>query len=251
LPDSSVYASKTPVDLKITLSLLGSIGAVTALTTSISFGFVLFYINQVKTRKHDLFFRFKTVLFEFDKFLKDFSVDDEAIHAATSLSSDLKTVEIEEFPHAEWHERVLPICDLLDKRETKDGDDPFFAKRIYDFLAYAESIWAAINMACIRQVIAGNYINLVTKALWIIGLLIPVLLLAYLCPNSDLAPALFASPILFGAGATMLLFEVGYWLHREHRNDLSDFVDFGGPEISEKDRVALAKLGPAGRNIVE
>ena len=49
----------------------------------------------------------------------------------------------------------------------------------------------------------------------------------------------------------MLLFEVGYWLHREHRNDLSDFVDFGGPEISEKDRVALAKLGPAGRNIVE
>ena len=155
-------------------------------------------------------------------------------HFLFSVQRGPDTTKIEvQYSHRtrKWF-RGLPICDLLDKRETKDGDDPFFAKRIYDFLAYAESIWAAINMACIRQVIAGNYINLVTKALWIIGLLIPVLLLAYLCPNSDLAPALFASPILFGAGATMLLFEVGYWLHREHRNDLSDFVDFGGPDTA-------------------
>ncbi len=40
--------------------VLASIGAVLGLATSVAFGFVVFIVNQANSRKHDLYFRFKT-----------------------------------------------------------------------------------------------------------------------------------------------------------------------------------------------
>jgi uncharacterized membrane protein YbhN (UPF0104 family) len=65
--------------------VLASIGAVLGLATSVAFGFVIFFVNQANSRKHDLYFKFKTGLFDFDKFLKEYPAGNVVVSESLAL----------------------------------------------------------------------------------------------------------------------------------------------------------------------
>jgi len=224
------YAARTRLDLTRTVTILGLTGAVAALAISTAFGFVVFFLNQTNTRKHDLFYRFKSTLFDFDKFLRDFSADHEMIWAASKTSIELSKLQEDDFPlrGGRWDEFVTPICEIIDKHKDGIPSDPFVGHRIYCYLGHAETVIHDLNLMCIRQALASKYVGNVTKALGALGFLVIVLLLVYIAPNERLTPALYAAPVLFGAWVIVLLAEIAFWLNRDHRNTLSVFMDLDG-----------------------
>jgi len=228
-------------DLKPTGAILVAIGAIMALVVSVSFAYVAFFLNQSNNRKHDLYFRFKLGLFEFDKFLKDYSTSDRLISESEALSWDLKFLKLDDFPLLNWSQRIDAVTPHLTKPDDnsaalRDGKiDPNAVNRILGHLGYLEDVVSEIGMMCIRQIIAGRHIHLVAKALVLLALLLGTLTLTYFPAPAWLLPALYTSPLLFTTAAVMLLIELSDELVRESRETLS-FVawgDDGPPEQSD------------------
>lgn len=222
-------------DLKSTVALLTSIATVTALVTTVSFALVVFTLNQVNSRKHDLYFRFKTNLFEFDKFLKDYSPKVPIINEAMALSWDAKFIKIDDFPlRGGWDARLAKWVAAMDEWDIEEAmldegecapaghEDPNLVNRILGFLGYLEDVANEIGIMCIRQIRAGHFIVLVTKALLMLGLLLVTLVVSYEAASvSMLVPAIAATPVFFVAFAVLLLLEIVHRLHREDRENLS------------------------------
>jgi hypothetical protein len=222
-------------DTKATAALLTSIATVTALVTTVSFALVVFTLNQVNSRKNDLYFRFKTNLFEFDKFLKDYSPRIPIINEAMALSWEAKFIKIDDFPlMSGWDDRLARWVDAMDAwheeevnlRDTEPPpvghEDPNLVNRILGFLGYLEDVANEIGIMCIRQILAGRFIYLVTKALAILALLLVTLVICYEAAAIPLlAPAIVATPVFFVAFAVLMLLEIAYRLYREDRENLS------------------------------
>ena len=228
-------------DIRATASLLGSIGAVTALLASASLAYVIFWMNSANGRKHDLYFRLKAALFDFDKFLRDYSNDDALINRAEAFSYDLKGARLGDFPLRDWEERIAEVVGEINKRgenetaKTLKGEtDPHIANRILGYLDYFEDLISEIGTMCVMQIITGRHIAMVAKALSLVALLLLVITSNYLGEFTWLRPALYASPVFFSTCAILLLVEVGYQLYREGREQLT-FVDWGDSDDDEKD----------------
>jgi hypothetical protein len=206
----------------------------------------------VNSRKHDLFFRFKTSLFEFDKFLKDYSAEDAIINEALALSWDLKFLKIDDFPLMDWDYRLTGWVGAMDawnelegraqdrKSAAPENDDPNLVNRILGFLGYLENIVNDIGIMCIRQIIAGRFIALVTKALVVLALLLVVLVVCYETGLPWLSPAIVATPVFFVTFAVFMLVEIAYHLHREDRENLS-FVAWGNDQADADEEEESAK----------
>jgi len=208
------------IDIKNTTLALGSIGSILALATSVSFAFVVFSINQLNSRKHDLFYKFKTVLFDFDQFLKEYPATEDLIAESQALSWKLKFIRLNEFPLENWDEILTDLNLYLDE-EYNYEEDPNLKNKILGYLGYVEEIISEIGMTCIAQVIAGIYIKIVIKAFSLIGLLLLVFVFSYLNLGSVQNLIASVTPVFFATFACLLFVEIGWYLWREYKNIIS------------------------------
>ncbi len=214
--------ANVPIDIRATTLALGSIGSILALATSVSFAFVVFFVNQTNSRKHDLFYKFKTSLFDFDRFLKDYPSSERLVSEAQALSWSLKFVKLSKFPLGDWEDRLAELLPHIDK-DCDYEEDPNLKNKILGYLGYMEEIVSEIGIMCIRQVIAGIYIKIVIKAFILIGLLLLVLVISYLNLGSIQNVISSVMPVFFATFACLIFLELGWYLYREG-NELLDFV---------------------------
>lgn len=219
-------------DVKATIQTLGSIGSILALATSISFGFVVFFVNQTNSRKHDLFYKLKTSLFDFDRFLKDYPHSQLIVSEAQAISWQLKFVNLNDFPLMDWADRIAGLNSYFDK-DCDYEEDPNLNNKILGYLGYFEEIISEIGLMCIRQVIAGIYVKTVIKAFILIGLLLLVLMVSYL--NLGRIPNLISSvmPVFFATFACLIFSELGWYLYRES-NEMISFTRHEDDRIQSK-----------------
>jgi hypothetical protein len=89
--------------------VLASIGAVLGLATSVAFGFVVFFVNHANSRKHDLYFKFKAALFDFDGFLKEYPASNLLVSESLALSWQLKFLKMSDFPILDWTDHLVRV----------------------------------------------------------------------------------------------------------------------------------------------
>ncbi len=221
--------SSIHIDIRATTLTLGSIGSILALATSISFAFVVFFVNQTNSRKHDLFYKFKSSLFDFDRFLKDYPDSEDLINEAQALSWHLKFVKLDDFPLQDWDDKIMSLAQYLDE-DCDYEDDPNLKNKVIGYLGYFEDIVNEIGVMCIRQVIAGIFVKTVIKAFFIIGLLLIFMMVSYL--DLGLIPNLISSvmPVFFATFACLIFTELGWYLYRES-NEMISFTRHDKNEI--------------------
>ena len=212
-------------DLKLTAVFLASIGSILALGASVSFGFLVFFLNQTNSRKHDLFYKFKGALFDFDSFLKGLPSNSPVVQESLSLSWKLKFVKFDEFPMRDWEDRLSSLVPHL-KSNDDNQDDPNLSNKILGYLGYLEEIVSEIGLMCIRQIIAGVYVNIVIKAFSLIALVLLTLIITYLDLGPHVNLVIGVTPVFFGVLACLLFVEIGWYLYRE-TDELLVFVDRG------------------------
>lgn len=242
----SFQRNYTIFDIKTTILTLGSIGSILALATSISFAFVVFVANQINSRKHDLFYKFKSILFEFDRFLSNYPTCQDIVQDAQALSWKLKFIRSDDFPLQDWDARIAFLTPYFDKNCDYE-DDPNLPNKILGYLGYLEEIVSEIGVMCIRQIIAGVFITTVIKAFILIGLLLFVLMISYL--DIGVIPNLVCSimPVFFAIFACLIFSELGWYLYRESNEMISftrhddDSVDFEAGETESEVIDDLAK----------
>lgn len=222
-------AGDSPPDPRQATYVLASIGAVLGLATSVAFGFVVFFVNQANSRKHDLYFKFKTGLFDFDKFLKEYPARITLVSNCLELSWELKSLKMSDFPILDWEDLLIGVTDELETVDEASCEDSNLSNKVLGFLVYFEDIVSEIGMICIRQIVAGVHVRTVTKAFVTLGLLLFSLVLSYLLSGEVASAIISALPVLFATMAALILFEIGWYLHRE-ADQLLDFVEKDGED---------------------
>lgn len=214
----------SPLDPRQATYVLASIGAVLGLATSVAFGFVIFFVNQANSRKHDLYFKFKAGLFDFDKFLKEYPARISLVSECSELSWRLKSLKMSDFPVLDWADRLIGVTEELEAADETGCEDPNLSNKVLGFLVYLEDIVSEIGVLCIRQLVAGNHVRTVIKAFVTLALLLLSLVLSYLLSGAIASAVTSALPVLFATMAALILFEIGWYLHRE-ADELLDFVE--------------------------
>ncbi|PSN18161.1 hypothetical protein C7271_13980 [filamentous cyanobacterium CCP5] len=212
------------VDIRSTTPALGTIGSILALTTSVSFAFMIFAITRVSNRKHDLFYRLKSFLFDFDNFLEKTSNQKHVSNKAQELSWELKFLTISDFPIMNWNDKTRDLLNLLESEEDP-LEDPNFNNKVLGYLGFIENLISEIGVACISQIVALKHFEVVYKVLALIGLLLLALVSNYLNFGAMPAKVLSVSPVFFASFSSLILLELGWLLHREKMNML-DFVEW-------------------------
>jgi hypothetical protein len=179
--------------------------------------------------------------------LKDYSPRIPIINEAMALSWDAKFIGLNDFPlmHS-WDDRLAKWVTAMDAWDAEEvnrnagepvplgHEDPNLVNRILGFLGYLEDVANEIGIMCIRQITAGRFINLVTKALVVLALLLVALVVSVKVDTSALAPAIVSAPVFFVALSALMLLEIAYHLHREDRENLS-FVAWNDDHDNTRD----------------
>jgi hypothetical protein len=207
--------------------VLASIGAVLGLATSVAFGFVVFFLNHANSRKHDLYFKFKAGLFDFDKFLKEYPAGNVVVSESLALSWQLKFLKMSDFPILDWLERLAKVTDAVGAPVKINCGDPNVSNKVLGVLGCLEEIVHEIGILCVRQIVAGVHVQTVIKAFVTLGLLLLSLVLSNLLSGAIASAVASALPVLFATMAALILFEIGWYLHRE-ADELLDFVEKDG-----------------------
>lgn len=216
------YKGFSEIDLRTTNQILTSIGSIIALLTSVAFAFIVFFANQTNNHKHDLFFKFKSMLFDLDRFLRDYKPKLKIVQQTQAVSWDLKRLRIQDFPVLDWDAKLSHLLPLLKKGDSTTSKDPNLSNKILGYLNHIEEIISEIGLLCIRQIISRIFVNLFLKALSLMGILLLTMLAGYLDISDSINIIVSASPIFFAVFECLLLVEIGFYITKES----DEWIDF-------------------------
>ncbi|MBD2232236.1 hypothetical protein [Phormidium tenue] len=216
------------IDIKSTNFTLGVIGSILALATSISFSFMVFSISQANNRKHDLFYRFKSMLFEFDSFLKDYPATERKVSEAQALSWQLKFIKLSEFPLFDWGDTIKDLTTYLTEAEDYE-EDLNLDNKILGYLGFLEETVSEIGLICINQITSQIYVDIVIKILALITLLIVTLISGYLNLGTIQNSVLSCSPVFFASFSCLIFLQVIRCLKMESK-EILNFVEWENSE---------------------
>ncbi len=220
LLDSNTY--KVFIENNNITFYLGIFGSILALSTSISYAYLVYFLNQTNNRKHDLFHRFKSKLFVFDTYLESLP-NYELIDIMLEFSWNMKKLKQSDFPFYEWKENVENIIKESDNL-NEDYEDPNTKNKILGFLLYLEELLDEFNLMCIRQMIAGIFVNIVLKSFLLIASLIMVMLLNYMIKSEIVLFILSGMPVFFGTMVCLVFLQIGRYIHKDSE-EMLDFIE--------------------------
>src|SRR5260370_2542966 len=163
-------------------------------------------------------------MFEFDKFLKECPEKIILVGKCLELSWRLKSLRITDFPILDWEERLAEATEALEELDQDTCGDPNLSNKVLGFLVYLEDIVSEIGILCIRQILAPIHVGTFIKAFVTLGFLLLSLVLSYLLSVPIPSAIIPALPVPFATMAALILFEIGWYLHRE-ADELLDFVE--------------------------
>lgn len=220
---------------EISAASIYPIGALLALSGSVSFAFVLFQLSTTSARKHDLFHRYKSGLFDLDKYLDQLKEHSPAIQAARSASLRLKFVQFEDFPLMDWDDYLEAFLESLSEEEDVNDTSDSIEKRVLAFFAYIEEIVSDIGVMCVRQVILGLHVEIVKKVVGLLVALVTTLVVVHLGPSGHLLLVLHATPIFFGAMVSLVLVQIARYLALEYRDQVTFTTSDEADGASDRD----------------
>jgi len=202
------------------LIFMAMLGSMLALMTSLSFGFLIQFMNATNNRKHDLFAKLKTELFNFDSFLKDYPSHLPIINECLSFSWELKKIKFDEFPISDWDERLASLEPHIGESRGAYENDRNLENKILGYLVIMEEIVSEIGLMCIKQIISSIHTERVIKGfVCLAGVLVSSLVTFYV--SSDNALFLLSSvPIFFSVMILLYILELGWNLKRESDEEL-------------------------------
>ena len=203
--------------LMIFMAMLGSI---LALMTSLSFGFLSQYMSSANNRKHDLFTKLKSELFNFDSFLKDYPQDLAIINESQKFSWDLKSIKFEDFPIMDWDERLEGLKPHIEKSRGAFEGDRNLENKVLGFLVIMEEIVSDIGLMCIKQIISTVHADRVIKGFCCFAGVLVTATATYYVSDPTLIFILSSLPIFFVVMVLLYILELGWNLKRESDEQL-------------------------------
>jgi hypothetical protein len=215
-------------DLTLFMTLLLGIASILALVGSITFGFLIHYMQSVTSEKHNLYSRFKDGVRELRKFLDELHAEGTIDERYDYELGRIEEVTLKDFPLlSSWGDRIDPVIGVIkDQEEFIDQGGQF--GRVIRGVAYRVNNIEEANSGLFRnfltQVLLARMVAPVLKAFGTLAAVMLVVLFApFLLGSGHLARYLaWGSGMALGFMTFLLLIEIALVVKRESK-EIYDF----------------------------
>lgn len=229
--DASVLKLVQPNQM---LSVLGVIGAILALASSISYGHLIHFISSAKNELHSSYHRFKEQLFELDELLDSFPKETPVTRCAKEMTYEMKSFRLEDIPFFdEWDAVAKPVMKELD-RVRENGSWNANQKDLVAQMIYCEELLSAIGLASVKQMISQVFLRPVLKSLALLaGIMISGIGIYFLLTIESTGPLVASIPVFFAVFSALVFVETGLHVFRHTYEFSYEHVHTDADGVSE------------------
>lgn len=218
------------------LSVLGVIGALLALASSISYTHLGHFISDSKKDLRNSYHRFQNELFEINDLIDSFPESSPVVEKTHEMTYGMGFLRREDIPFPffdEWDDWVEPIIKEL-SNDSNDGKLDPDGQELLVRLSYAEEVLNTIGVAHVKQVISEVVLKPVMKSLALMaGIILSGIGVYFVVGVTNAQQFGIAIPVFFATFAALIFVETGYYVYRythEHsrrylRSETKDFTD--------------------------
>jgi len=194
--------------------------SVLALTTTLSIGFLVAFMQLTNARRFDLYGKFKSEIKSFFEYLASFGDESDLIWATEASLWEINKFSYRDFPIVNWDELIQPFIVELDKHDGQNYDASF-PNRLAMRFGYIEEIVAEIGIMCIRQALTSIFLRPVLKSLSLLILALGLETLMAFWPTLLNIALLQVGAFLISILTILVFVEISYWIYR----NVSEHVD--------------------------
>ncbi len=204
------------------ISFLGGISSVVALFCSVSFGFVIYFIQMARSERIATYTELKNKLREFDNYLSTVpdSSDKDICKAAWF---ELDKLEITDLPQTDYGEEYAAYVEALalglENKEKRE-----FYLNTSTHMGYIEQLLSRIGIISIQQIISKNFVDTLSKGIVLVSFMISVLFLANLFYLNCTKIYFFAVSLFVSIMTIFIFFEFLLDMYHYLEEEL-DFID--------------------------
>lgn len=213
-------ASKDATVLKLVqpnqvLSVLGVIGAILDLASSISYGHLIHFISGAKSELHSSYHQFKEHLFQIDDLVESFPSETPVTQRAKEMTYEMKSLRLEDIPFSnEWDAVTKPVMKELD-RVRENGSWSAKQKDLVAQMIYCEELLSAVGLASVKQMISSVFLKPVIKSLALLaGIMVSGISIYFLLTFEDTGPIVASIPVFFATFSCLVFVETGLYVFR-------------------------------------
>lgn len=206
------------------ISYMTGLASILALFCSVSFGFVIHYIQSNRAERLSVFSEFKSRLFEFDNFISAQSnIYDKDV--CKSLIFELSKYDISDLPQTDYGQEYRIYAKTLEKAlESSNKNKRRFYLNSSMHMGYIEQLLGRLGLIAIRQILTKLFVDTLTKGIFLVSLMILFLFMASIFYSSELIPTFFSGALFFSIMTNFVFAELIVDLYRNTDEEL-DFVN--------------------------
>lgn len=216
------------------LSVLGVIGAILALASSISYGHLIHFISDAKNELHSSYHQFKEQLFELDNLLDSFPKDAPVTRCAKEMTFEMKSFRLEDIPFFDkWDAVAKPVMKELD-RVRENGSWSAKHKDLVAHMIYCEELLSAVGLASVKQMISQVFLRPVIKSLALLAtIMISGIGIYFLLTMENTGPFVASIPVFFAIFSALVFVETGLYVFRHTYEFSYEHVHMDTDGVSE------------------
>lgn len=221
------------------LSVLGVIGAILALASSISYGHLIHFISDAKTELHSSYHQFKDQLNQIDDLVNSFSKETPVTRNVKEMTYKMKSFRLEDIPFFdEWSDATKPVMKELD-RVRKNGSWNTKQRDLVAKMIYCEELLSAIGLASVKQMISKRFLNPVIKSLALLaGIMISGIGIYFLLTIENTGAFVASIPVFFASFSSLVFVETGFYIFRHTYEFSYKHVHSDGDGVSDEPEMA-------------
>jgi len=223
------------------LSVLGVIGALLALASSISYSHLGHFITESKKDLRNSYHQFQSELFEINDLIGTFSEDSPIVKKTHEMTYAMGFLRRDDIPFPffdEWDDWVKPIMKELGDT-SNDGELDPDRQELLVRLIYAEEILNSIGVAHVRQVLSEVVLRPVMKSLALMaGIIISGISVYFLDGIANAQEVIIAIPVFFATFASLIFIETGYYVYRYTHDHSRRYLRSATQDLSDQNEEA-------------
>lgn len=212
------------LDRSTYITFMSGLATIVALFCSVSFGFVLFFMQSNKSERLSTFTELKSRMLAFHNWLLSLPKSEDT-EICMAMVFELEKLDVSDLPQTDYGAKYKAYIEALDVG-LEDPDRRQFYLISIMYSCYIEQLLSRIGIVSIKQMITKFFLDTLSKGLALVGGMVALLFISLVWFRAD-TKLYFVSVTLFFSLMAMLLFmEFAYEMYR-HANEELDFVEKG------------------------
>ncbi len=215
------------LDRSTYITFMSGLATIVALFCSVSFGFVLFFMQSNRSERLSTYAELKSRLLAFHTWLLSLPKSEDT-EICKAMVFELEKLDITDLPQTDYGAEYKAYIEGLDVGLEDPDRRQFYLTSIL-YSCYIEQLLSRIGVVSIKQMITKFFLDTLLKGLALVAGMVALLFTALVWFRAD-TKLYFVSVTLFFSFMAMLLFiEFAYEMYR-HANEELDFVENGKDE---------------------